>query len=82
MEALLIALIGGGIGLFIASFLQAFTISTLNFTTFSELAFGFSLTPMIVVISLLFSIAMGIVGGFFPAVRASRMNIVAALRSA
>ncbi|HSP06627.1 MAG TPA: ABC transporter permease [Acidobacteriota bacterium] len=81
IEALLISLIGGALGLLLASSLQAFTISMLNFSTFSELAFGFSLNGWIVVSSLIFSVVMGIVGGFFPAVRASRLDIVTALRA-
>ncbi len=81
MEATLLGLIGGLAGLFLASFLQLFTISTMNFQTFSELAFSFSLTPDIAFKSLLFSLIMGFVGGLLPAVRASRMNIIDALRS-
>jgi ABC-type antimicrobial peptide transport system permease subunit len=82
MESLLIALIGGGVGLAFASVLQLFQISTLNFGSFAELAFSFALTPDIIVITLLFSIGMGFVGGFLPAVRAARLNIVNALRAA
>ncbi len=81
-ESLLLALVGGIIGLFFASFLQAFTISTLNFQSFSQLAFGFLLTPTIVVQTLVFSLLMGLVGGFFPSVRAARMKIVDSLRAA
>jgi ABC-type antimicrobial peptide transport system permease subunit len=81
LEAMLLGLIGGCVGLFFASFLQLFTISTLNFQTFSELAFSFSLTFDIAFNALLFSLIMGFVGGVLPAVRASRMNIVDALRS-
>lgn len=81
MEALFLGLIGGATGLFFASFLQLFTVSTLNFQTFSELAFTFSLTLRIACQSMLFSLIMGFVGGVLPAFRASRMNIVEALRS-
>jgi ABC-type antimicrobial peptide transport system permease subunit len=81
MEALLLGFIGGIVGLFFASFLQLFTVSTLNFQTFSELAFSFSLTAEIVYQGLLFSMIMGFVGGVLPAFRAARMNIVQALRS-
>jgi ABC-type antimicrobial peptide transport system permease subunit len=81
MEAMLLGLIGGCIGLFFASFLQLFTVSTLNFQTFSELAFSFTLTFDIAFNSLLFSLIMGFVGGVLPAVRAARMNIVDSLRS-
>ncbi len=81
VESLLLGLIGGAAGLFCASFLQLFTISTLNFQTFSELAFSFTLSAEIVWQALLFSIVMGFVGGVLPALRASRMKIVDALRT-
>ena len=81
MESLLLGLIGGAAGLFFASFLQLFTISTLNFQTFSELAFSFTLTAEIVWQALAFSLVMGFVGGVLPALRASRMRIVDALRT-
>jgi len=81
-ESILLSLIGGLVGLFFASFLQLFSISTLNFGSFSELAFSFALSPSIVISSLLFAVAMGLVGGFLPSVRAARLNIVSALRSA
>lgn len=81
LEALLLALSGGVLGLAAASFLQAITISTTNFQSFSELAFSFALTPRIVAASLAFALAMGLVGGFLPAVKASRMKIVDALRA-
>ena len=81
-ESLLLGLIGGSIGLLAASFMQALTISTVNFQTFAELAFSFTLTPGIVAYSLAFALAMGFVGGFLPAARAARMKIVDALRAA
>ena len=81
-EALLLGIVGGVVGLAAASFMQALTISTTNFQTFAELAFTFVLTPEIVLWSLLFALAMGFVGGFLPAARAARMNIVDALRAA
>ncbi len=81
-ESLLLGLVGGIAGLFFASFLQAITISTLNFQSFSQLAFSFTLTPKIVVQTLIFSLIMGAVGGFLPAMRAARMKIVDALRAA
>ena len=81
VESLLLGLIGGAAGLFCASFLQLITISTLNFQTFSELAFSFTLSAEIVWQALLFSVVMGFVGGVLPALRASRMKIVDALRT-
>jgi ABC-type lipoprotein release transport system permease subunit len=82
VEALLLGLIGGVIGLAAASAMQTITISTMNFQTFAELAFSFTLTPRIVVASLAFALLMGFVGGFLPAVRAARLKIVDALRAA
>lgn len=80
-ESILLSLMGGIIGLVLASFMQTITISTTNFQSFSELAFGFALSTGTIVWSMVFSIIMGIVGGFFPAVRAARLNIVNALRA-
>ena len=80
MESLLLGFIGGCLGLFFASFMQVFTVSTMNFQTFSELAFRFTLTADIVWKALGFSLLMGLLGGVLPAVRASRMEIVDALR--
>ena len=81
LEALLLGLIGGGIGLILASFMQFLTISTMNWQSFAELAFSFTLNPAIVAKSLGFALFMGLLGGFLPAVRASRLNIVDALRA-
>jgi ABC-type antimicrobial peptide transport system permease subunit len=82
MEAILLALVGGIAGLASATFLQAFTISTMNFQSFSQLAFGFHLTPAIVAQCLGFSVVMGVIGGFLPSLQAARLEIVDALRAA
>ena len=81
-ESLLLGFIGGSVGLFFASFMQFITVSTVNFQTFSELAFKFTLTGPIVLQAMSFSLIMGLIGGLLPAFRASRMNIVEALRAA
>jgi putative ABC transport system permease protein len=81
LESLFLGLLGGSVGLFFSSFLQLLTISTMNWQTFAELAFSFTLTPDIAGKCLVFSLVMGFVGGFFPAIRAARMNIVEALRA-
>lgn len=81
-EALLLSVVGGAIGLLAASGMQAVDVSTTNFATFSELAFQFTLTPAISVQALLFALAMGVVGGFIPAWRAARLQIVDCLRAA
>ena len=81
IESLAISIIGGIIGILIASLMQLVSFSTTNFGSFSELAFGFSMNIDIIVSTIIFAIVMGIVGGFLPAIKASRMNIVNALRS-
>ena len=79
-ESLLLGLIGGIVGVAGGSLLQLLTISTVNWTTFSELAFGFELTPSIAASTMAFAVAMGFVGGLLPAWRAARLKIVDALR--
>jgi ABC-type antimicrobial peptide transport system permease subunit len=82
VEALALSLIGWGVGLALAAPMQLVQMSTLNWQSFSELAFRFTLTPGIIGISLAFALAMGFAGGFLPAVRAARLGIVDALRTA
>jgi putative ABC transport system permease protein len=80
-ESFVLSLAGGIAGLGLASLLQFFSISTLNFGSFSELAFSFALSPSIIATSLGFSLVMGLIGGFLPALRASQLNIIQALRA-
>jgi ABC-type antimicrobial peptide transport system permease subunit len=81
LEAVLLGVVGGIAGLMLASLMQFIHISTLNWQSFSELAFSFTLTPRIIVTSMLFAVLMGVLGGFLPAVRAARLSIVEALRA-
>ncbi|MDN5935393.1 MAG: ABC transporter permease, partial [Nitrosospira sp.] len=82
VEALMLGAAGGIAGLVLASFMQFFTISTMNWQSFSELAFSFTLNGAILVKSFAFALIMGVVGGFLPAARAARLNIVDSLRAA
>jgi hypothetical protein len=82
LEAVLLGIVGGIAGLMLASLMQFIHISTLNWQSFSELAFSFTLTPRIIATSMLFAVLMGVIGGFLPAVRAARLSIVDALRAA
>jgi putative ABC transport system permease protein len=80
IESLFLGLLGGLAGLAAASFMNRLTISTMNWQTFSELSFRFTLTRAIVIDALIFAGVMGLLGGMFPAARAARLNIVTALR--
>jgi putative ABC transport system permease protein len=81
LEALFLGFCGGITGLIFASLMQFISISTVNFQTFSELAFSFTLTPAIAAEAIIFALVMGFLGGVLPAVRAARMNIVVSLRA-
>jgi putative ABC transport system permease protein len=79
-EAVGLSLIGGVLGLVLASGMQWVEFSTTNFQSFSELAFGFELSPGIVLGSIAFAVGMGVAGGMLPAMRAAKIGIVEALR--
>ncbi len=81
-ESLLLSLVGGALGLIGAGLMQTVQISTMNFQSFAELAFSFTLTPAIAAQSLAFALVMGLLGGFIPAWRAARLTIVDCLRQA
>lgn len=80
-ESLLLSLLGGLAGLGGAALMQLVHISTMNWSTFSELAFSFRLTPAIALQTLAFALGMGLLGGFLPSLRAARLGIVEALRA-
>jgi len=80
-ESLSLAAVGGLIGGAIAYVaVNGYETSTLNFQTFSQVAFAFRVTPDLLVMGFVSSLAMGLVGGLLPAVRAARLPIVMALR--
>ena len=81
LEALLLGALGGVLGLALASLMQQVSFSTMNFQTFSELSFSFTLNLRIALASMAFALLMGLLGGFLPAVRAARLRIVDALRA-
>ena len=80
VEALLISFIGGVIGCLVVLPLNGLTTSTMNFQTFSNLAFAFKITPELLVKGVIFALVMGVVGGLLPAVRAASLPIATALR--
>jgi len=81
-ESMFLGLVGWAVGLALAALMQLVQISTMNWQSFAELAFRFTLTPRIVMQSLVFALAMGFLGGVLPALRAARLQIVDALRAA
>ncbi len=82
LESLFLGLVGGLMGLAAASLMQLASFSTTNFQTFADLSFRFMLTPGIVASTLGFALAMGLIGGFLPALSAARLQIVDSLRAA
>lgn len=82
IESLLLALAGGLVGAVVAYvFFNGYTVNTLNFQTFSQVAFAFRVTPELIRQGLAWALTMGLIGGLFPAIRAARLPIVEALRT-
>jgi ABC-type lipoprotein release transport system permease subunit len=81
VEALLIALIGGVIGAVLALPINGLVTSTTNWNSFSEVAFAFRVTPGLLAGGVAFSLVMGLLGGFFPARRAAKQQVIEALRA-
>jgi putative ABC transport system permease protein len=80
-EAVVLALIGcaiGGLAAWLA--FDGYQTSTMNFQSFSQVAFTFAVTPALLLQALVYSVAMGLLGGLFPAWRAARLPVVIALR--
>jgi putative ABC transport system permease protein len=79
-ESMIIALAGGAIGCLAALPFNGYTTGTMNWASFSYLAFSFRVTPAIIGIGAIFAILMGVIGGLPPALRAARLPVVVALR--
>jgi ABC-type lipoprotein release transport system permease subunit len=79
-ESTLIALAGGVIGCLIALPVNGVVANTTNWASFSEIAFAFRITPSLLVSGLVFAVVMGVLGGYFPARRASKLQVVEAIR--
>ena len=79
-ESVLIAGVGAVLGALLALPVNGIVTSTTNWTSFSEFAFSFRITPLLLAIGIAFGVVMGVVGGFFPAWRAARLHVVQALR--
>ena len=80
VESLVIALAGGVLGCLAVLPMNGFTTGTMNWQTFSHLAFAFRVTPQLLGQGIVFALLMGLVGGVPPAIRAARRPIAVALR--
>jgi putative ABC transport system permease protein len=82
VEALLLALVGGAVGGALAYvYCDGASLSTLNFSTFSQVAFDFRVTPGLLLRGLGWALVIGLAGGLPPAVRAARIPVTDALRT-
>jgi putative ABC transport system permease protein len=82
IEAVLLALVGGAVGGTLAYlYCDGASLSTLNFNTFSQVAFDFRVTPDLLARGLVWAIVIGLAGGLLPAIRASRIPVTEALRT-
>ena len=79
-EALFISLVGGILGCLVVLPVNGLTTSTMNFQTFSHVAFAFQITPRILAVGIVFSLFMGLIGGVPPAIRAAQRPVAHALR--
>src|SRR5258705_11275384 len=81
LESIAISLVGGLVGILFALPFNFISTGTANFTTFSEIAFNFRVTPDLMLWALIFGMGIGLLGSLLPSIRASRFKIVDALRS-
>jgi putative ABC transport system permease protein len=82
LEALLLALLGGAVGGILAYlYCNGASLSTLNFNTFSQVAFDFRVTPSLLVQGLGWALSIGAAGGLLPAIQAARLPVTVALRT-
>jgi len=81
IESLALAILGGALGATLAYLaFNGFQTATMNFQSFSQVTFAFQVTPQLLVQGILWATIIGLIGGLFPALRAARLPIAAALR--
>jgi putative ABC transport system permease protein len=80
LESVLLSVAGGVLGCLLALPLDGITTGVGSFITFSEIAFNFKISPMVMLDGILFALVMGAIGGVFPARMAAKKEILVALR--
>jgi putative ABC transport system permease protein len=76
-----LSLLGGLFGGLVAwAAFDGYQTSTMNFQSFSQVAFAFAVTPKLLGTALIYAVLMGLIGGLLPAIRAARLPVVTALR--
>jgi putative ABC transport system permease protein len=81
LEAAVLGLLGGIVGGALVYFgLNGYQASTLNWASFSQITFAFTVTPRLLVTGLVYSLALGLVGGLLPGLRAARLPVTVGLR--
>ncbi len=80
-ESVVLAIVGGAVGALLSYLVfNGYTATTMNFQTFSQVTFAFSVTPLLLVQAIVLAAMLGFIGGIFPAIRAARLPIAAGLR--
>lgn len=81
LEGAFLASLGGILGSSLSLLMNGYAVGTLNFATFSETVFEFRITPVLMLKGVLFSVIVGVAGTLLPAIRASRLPVISALKS-
>jgi putative ABC transport system permease protein len=81
LEGILLAMVGGALGCVLSLPMNGLATGTMSFENFSEVVFAFRITPLLIMKGMIFSAIVGLVGSFFPALRAARMPVIASLKS-
>jgi putative ABC transport system permease protein len=79
-ESLILCALGGAVGLLAAIPMNALTYETSDFNSFASMTFSFRFGPSVMAVAALMTLAMGVFGGMFPALRAVRLDVISALR--
>ena len=81
IEGALLAAIGGMLGCLLALPMHGYSTGTMSFNTFSETVFQFRITPWLAAKGIIFAVVVGVIGSLLPAIRAARLQVIAALKS-